>query len=447
MFDTEVVFEEDAESLEEITRRDLEVWLAEGIQPGVPPELRTQRPGLPLAAMLWSIDVRSVAGPDRVVILQARQRLLSRLQAEFSADVAAVADAVIDTLGHDADADPAFGEQAAASEIRAALHLTRKAADDELAIARSFQRRLPQVWVALVEGRLDRRRARLIVHRTDHLSAPHARRVAAMALQQAPRLTTGQLTALLRRLAAEADPADAKKRYERAIDQRRVVIEPTPDGTANLHLLDLSPEDAIRIGDRLNAAARQLRRSGEGRSMDQLRADVAVDVLLSDREPGRAASAGGSVTLTADLATLAELAEHAGDLGGYGPVIADVARRVAEQSHGAEWRFSVTDQQGRPVHTGTTRRRPSAQQRRDVETRHPRCVFPGCRMPASQCDLDHTTPWAEGGPTAVDNLSPLCRHDHRLRHDAGWSYGRTSDGDFEWCSPLGQRYVTSGRPP
>lgn len=181
--------------------------------------------------------------------------------------------------------------------------------------------------------------------------------------------------------------------------------------------------------------------------MDQLRADVAVDVLLSDGEPGRSRSTGGTVTLTADLATLAELADAAGDLGGYGPVIADIARQVAERAPEAEWRFSVNDDEGRPVHTGTTRRRPTNRQRRDVETLYPRCVFPGCRMPANQCDLDHTIPWAEGGTTTISNLAPLCRHDHRLRHEAGWRYGRTDRGDLEWVSPLGQRYATSGRSP
>ena len=446
MFDIEVVFEDDTELIEDITKRELEAWLAEEPQPGLPHELQSQRPGIALAAMLSTVEVRALTGPQRVAVLKARQRMLSHLQGRLYADMAAVADAVIETLGDDADDDPGFAEQAAASELRAALHLTRKTADDELAMARSLQRRLPEVWEAMVSGSVDDRRARLMIHRTDHLSAADARRVARAALGKAPELTTGQLTALLRKLAAEADPAHARTQYEHAVDQRRVVMEPTPDGTANLHLLDLSPADAIRIRDRLNEAARRLRRTGEGRSMDQLRADVAVDVLLSGGCEGNEMS-GGSITLTADLVTLAELAEHAGDLGGYGPVIADIARQVAEHAHEAEWRFAVTDDEGRPVHTGTTRRRPTTQQRRDVEARHPRCVFPGCRMPSSQCDLDHTTPWADGGPTAFSNLAPLCRHDHRLRHEAGWRYGRTSEGELEWVSPLGQRYVTSGRSP
>ncbi|NIU17935.1 MAG: HNH endonuclease [Actinobacteria bacterium] len=68
-------------------------------------------------------------------------------------------------------------------------------------------------------------------------------------------------------------------------------------------------------------------------------------------------------------------------------------------------------------------------------------------MPAVDCDLDHTVAWSEGGPTAVHNLAPLCRHDHRLRHEAGWSHRPLGGGDHEWTSPLGRRYTTSGRSP
>ncbi|MEE8375472.1 MAG: HNH endonuclease signature motif containing protein [Acidimicrobiia bacterium] len=38
-------------------------------------------------------------------------------------------------------------------------------------------------------------------------------------------------------------------------------------------------------------------------------------------------------------------------------------------------------------------------------------------MPATDCDLDHRNAWADGGPTTEDNLAPLCRHDHIVRHN------------------------------
>jgi hypothetical protein len=84
--------------------------------------------------------------------------------------------------------------------------------------------------------------------------------------------------------------------------------------------------------------------------------------------------------------------------------------------------------------------------RRTVQATHRSCVFPGCRMPAGGCDLDHRIPWKDGGPTTTECLAPLCRHDHRIRH-RGWTYQRLPNADHLWTSPLNHTYTTSGTPP
>jgi hypothetical protein len=225
-----------------------------------------------------------------------------------------------------------------------------------------------------------------------------------------------------------------------------VVSEATVDGTANLLGLELAPHRVAAVTRRINLIARTLRTSGEARTMDQLRADVFLD-LLQGRHPHRQGTARGVVDLTVDLDTLTGLAEFPGDLDGYGPVIADIARQVAAQQQTSEWRYTVTHpDSGMPIHVGTTQRRPTTSQRRIVEARHRTCVFPGCRMPARACDLDHRIPWAHGGPTTIDHLAPLCRHDHRNRH-RGWTYQPLPNGDHLWTSPLKHSSTTSGTPP
>ncbi|HEX2367884.1 MAG TPA: HNH endonuclease signature motif containing protein, partial [Acidimicrobiia bacterium] len=162
---------------------------------------------------------------------------------------------------------------------------------------------------------------------------------------------------------------------------------------------------------------------------------------------GTGSSRRGVVDLRVDLATLAELTDAPGDLGGYGPVIADVARQVAAHQEGSRWRVAVTDpDSGAVMWNGTTRRRPSAAQRRYVEARSPSCVFPGCRMPATRSDLDHRVDHSKGGPTLVKYLNPLCRHDHRLK-DVGWKVRPGPDGTTTWTSPLGHTYTTGPDPP
>ncbi len=67
-------------------------------------------------------------------------------------------------------------------------------------------------------------------------------------------------------------------------------------------------------------------------------------------------------------------------------------------------------------------------------------------MPATDCDLDHREAWADGGPTTEENLAPLCRHDHIVRHN-GWKLERLPDGAHRWTSRLGHIYITDGKPP
>ncbi|MCI0543828.1 MAG: HNH endonuclease, partial [Actinobacteria bacterium] len=134
-----------------------------------------------------------------------------------------------------------------------------------------------------------------------------------------------------------------------------------------------------------------------------------------------------------------------GELAGFGPVVAEVARRVVASETGARHRVTVTDGD-RVVWSGTTRRRPTTAIRDHVQAETPTCIFPGCRMPASQCDIDHRQPWSEGGSTTVANSNPLCRRDHIRKHK-GWHMVRSSDGMWSWISPLGRVYPYRPMPP
>jgi hypothetical protein len=397
-------------------------------------------PGPVLGAYLSNVDVNRLSGYDRVVVLRAHQRMVSHYQARLFADMVAIRDAYSD-MGDDRESAAMSG----ADEIRCALHLTRYSGDVEMSFALDLAERLPKVLRMLSEGVIDYRRARVIEHETCHLSVAVAQGVVERIGESALVMTTGELGARIRKLCIEANPDDAKDRYERAVTGRKLVAEATVDGTANLLGLDLAPDRVAGISRRINAIAKSLRRSGETRSMDQLRADVYLDLL--NGKGYRTKGTRAVVHLTADLDTLAGLSDHPGDLNGFGPVIADIARQVAADQDGAEWRYTIVDTEtGRHLHNGVTRRRPTASQRRHIESRDRTCVFPGCRMPSTDCDIDHTEPYSEGGATCLCNNAPACRHDHRLK-DHGWTYVRIPNGLYQWTSPLGHTYTTWRAPP
>lgn len=405
----------------------------------IPDGLDRMSPGPVLGTYLASVDVSRLSGYDRVVVLRAHQRMVAHYQAKLYEDMVSIRQ-----VFRDRGDDPVDAAMVAASEVQCALHLTRRAADVELSFAVDLAHRLPRVFRMLGEGVIDYRRARTIERGTCHLSSAVAREVVDRVAEAALVMTTGQLQARIRKLCIEADPDDAKDRYERAITDRKLIAEPTVDGTANLLGLDLAPDRVAAVSRRINTIARSLRRDGETRTMDQLRADVYIDLLNGvDHRTG----GGAVIHLTADLDTLAGLTDHPGELNGFAPVISDIARQIAAEQDDAEWRYTVTDTEtGQHLHDGVARRRPTASQRRHIEARDPTCVFPGCRMSSIDCDIDHTTPHSEGGATCPCNNAPGCRHDHRLK-DHGWTYVRLPDGRYQWTSPLGHAYTTWKPPP
>jgi hypothetical protein len=356
-------------------------------------------------------------------------------------DMTAISDYMLE-LGDDLPS----AEESAALEIRAALRMTRRAAETELGLAQELRHRLPAVGRALAGGDIDVRRARAIAYGTSHLSGDDAREVVDRIIDRAPQLTTGQLRARIRELCFAVNPDESKSRYEQALEDRRVVREATEAGTANLMILDAAPDRAAEASNLINQMAIDLKTADEPRTLDQLRTDVALDLLCGRANGNRTGS--GTIDIHVDLKTLAELSDAPGDLAGFGPVIADIARQVTEHQQQAEWRYTITDPDtGMVVDNGTTKRRANTHQKRHVHARNRTCITPGCRMPAVGCDLDHSKPWSETRHTTTEELAPLCRHDHCSRHKFGWTYIPITGGDYLWTSRLGLKYTTSGRPP
>ncbi|MEJ5868291.1 HNH endonuclease signature motif containing protein [Pseudokineococcus sp. 5B2Z-1] len=91
---------------------------------------------------------------------------------------------------------------------------------------------------------------------------------------------------------------------------------------------------------------------------------------------------------------------------------------------------------------------PSAATQRHLRAARTRCAFPGCRVPAERCDLDHVEPYATGGPTCPCNLHPLCRRHHLAKHRFGWrvQHPAGGGGPTRWTSPLGQVATTRAEP-
>jgi len=75
------------------------------------------------------------------------------------------------------------------------------------------------------------------------------------------------------------------------------------------------------------------------------------------RQPQPVIASG--VELRVGLASLMGLSDAPGEVAGAGPVIAPLARDIAQTQRRGQWRFVIVDEQGQLLHAGITRHRPA----------------------------------------------------------------------------------------
>ncbi len=183
------------------------------------------------------------------------------------------------------------------------------------------------------------------------------------------------------------------------------------------------------------------------RTMDQLRADILGDLVLSgapvvdptygtDRA-GELGAIRARVQVAVTAETLMGRDEHPAEAVGAGLIDADTARQLAGQV--SEWdRLFIDPVTRTPVEIDTYR--PTASMKKLLTARDQHCRFPGCRRAAIRCELDHTVDHALGGHTHIFNLAHLCQRHHSMKQFTRWEVRQVGGGVLEWTSPLGRIY-------
>lgn len=162
----------------------------------------------------------------------------------------------------------------------------------------------------------------------------------------------------------------------------------------------------------------------------------------------------GSAPVLLDLEGVTHAHPPPSILDGYGPIPDSVVRECAAVADRFE---TVLVTSGIPIGIGADgihegqvlsvdAYRPTAKIRRTLDTRDRTCRFPGCRMAATHCDIDHTIAAADDGPTDTQNLANLCRSHHTLKHETGWSVTQQPGGIMQWQSPTGRTHATLPEP-
>ncbi len=353
----------------------------------LPDGLEEMPPGPELARVLAGIDLDSLPGFDLVVVMAAHARQVSHQQAELLGLVARVADASSEASDLVSDDDDEF----AADEIRAALCLTRRAAVSLLQLARDLER-LPELVAALRSGSIDLPRARVVCSEVATLDDEEAQAVVSVVWSGLLRRPPASWE---RGHAAWCSPSTPQQPRSATSGEWREEgwnCRPTPTAPPTS-----SPGPCPPSGPTPPSAA-WTPWPGWPRERTTPAASTRCVATSSwtSWTAGTVADGRGVIDLRVDLATLTRLSENPGEIPGYGPVVADIARRVAATQVGSVWRVAVTHpDSGAVLWDGTTRRRPTrraTQVCRGAVT--PPVSSPGaaCPPPARTSTMWSTTP-------------------------------------------------------
>ncbi|HKT55918.1 MAG TPA: DUF222 domain-containing protein [Microbacterium sp.] len=424
--------------------------------------------------------------------------LVSRRDAERAAR--AGAGAVVDATQ--------LGMREVYAEIAAALHLSELQVARRVSDATVLVSRFAETLYRVSDGVLSPQHAQVIADTGTVIDDPDLRaEYERHALTIADELTPAQLKDALTALVSRLDPDGTRERIRDAVTRRKVTVRPLEPGLSRV-TADVPTVHGVGIVNRLRDMATELAAQNQAdadtaavhedagdagpaeaapavgsdadadesdavvdeRTQGQVMADIFCDLLLTAAPAGhgttdqhQAALAAirptvhvtipaGTLTTTAasSLAggTFTGTAECAGsaigvaEVPGYGPVDDTTARHLAATAD--VWiRVFTHPTSGVPV--TVDRYRPTTRQRLHLEARDQHCRFPGCRRPATHCDLDHTTPAATGGPTSLQNLACLCPRHHTLKHHTDWHVRQHPGGILTWTSPT--RRVHTTRPP
>ena len=329
----------------------------------------------------------------------------------------------------------------AVREVAAVSRASPQSVRNRVALAQTLLTRLPQTMAALRQGVIDEHKAGRVAAVTEVLSDELAAEVEQAVIPCAGECDPALLARRLRRTVHRVDPEGAAARAE-AKRAMRQVRHDTDDDATGLLTIQGDVEHTQLAYDRITAIARQLKTAGDSRTLDQLRADVALDCLAGKEFKHAKIHVWLTIPATAALG----VDQKPGHLAGYGWLPAQRALELAAQEN-ATWQRILTDPAtGQVLDVGRNRYRPPAALRDHLRAAYPTCVGPGCRQPAHRCDLDHLVPFP-AGPTTSENMRPLCRPHHRTKTLGGWRVITTPDGTgLTWVTKHGYRFPYKPEP-
>lgn len=367
-----------------------------------------------------------------------------------------------------------------ASQISVETHVNDRTVQTKMHDAWRLVTLFPSTVESLEGGRITKAHADAILDAGRALDDADVRiAFEAVVVEWAAAETVGRTRAYARQLAEKLDPRTMRERHADAADEQSITVVDLDNGMSQIIAL-VPTIYAHAVADRLTRQSKAIKKADQSfrraapvlaepegaetgagldaipgaeltrfdeRTLDQVRADLFVDLLLTGApaiDPTNDCVAGGlgairaQVQITMPLTTLTGVTQGGAEVDGKAPIDPDTARHLAGAT--TVWDRVMYDPVTAVV-LAVDRYHPSPAQRRFLEARDRHCRFPGCRMPARRCQIDHNLEQHEGGPTCICNLSCLCIRHHTMKTETEWTVRQLPGGRLEWTSPSGRSYL------
>ena len=407
----------------------------------------------------------AVSAAERVDRVVGIRRHMSRLEALERRELAALTEDVEAHLPAEAGTGQRdWAHRAMLAELAVACRVSKPTMAGRIAEAGLIVHHFPATLTALEAGAIQAGHVRVIAGQGGLIEDDQARaRYEQLVLERAVTVTPGRLTAFAQRTATRVGKVSFEDRHQAARDGRYVRIRTLDDGMSELYLY-VSTAIAAPIWDRLTQQAKAISHhpctvdndnesNGDGgtgssrelrdpRSFDQIRADLACELLLTGQpsagpDAPHAAGVGVRAEVSVVIPALSLLGKSgdAAIIPGQGPIGLDEACALAAD---APQLVRILTHPVTGMVLTVDRYRPSKRLRHYLQARDGRCRFPVCNRSPNRTEIDHTFDWEYGGKTRPDNLECLCKGDHLLKHQTHWTVKQKAPGILEWTSPMGR---------
>lgn len=395
------------------------------------------------------------ADADDAAVVDAIEQCSRAESAAAARKLAAVAELVRRRCGDDERALWCCDEwDAAAAEVSAALGLGHGRASGQMLLATALRARLPRVAALFLAGTLGVRVVAAIADRTDLVQDPEAMALIDSAVAEQAggwaALSQYKLEQAVDTWVDRHDPG-AVRRTKDSVRNRDVSIgaQNHEAGTASLWGR-LFATDAAVLDRRLTQMAHGVCED-DPRTIAQRRADAlgalaagAAHLACGCGRPDCPAAQPDGRAASVVVHVLAEPACVEGEQSGSAVIVGGGVLPTALLAELIQDGATVRHVRKPPL-AAEPQYRPSGALDEFVRMRDLTCRFPGCAVPAAQCDVDHAVPWPFG-PTHASNLRCECRKHHLLKTfwvgDGGWCDTQSPDGTIVWTSPTGRTYTT-----